>query len=215
MNKSIKLSALVASMLLSAGAFAVQPGYSTDGQLDNVVRNAYGECWKNTAFNKEVNGLVECGDKEAPKPVVVAPKVVAPVAPAVVSQIKSFSLSAAGLFAFDKTVITSGNAALDGLVADLKNDKYLKSVAIVGHTDYMGAAAYNQRLSERRAAAVKDYLVAGGVAADKISTSGKGESEAKLTAQCGKIKKRAERITCLEPDRRFEVTVETAKEVKM
>jgi len=212
MNKSIKLSALVVAMMLSSGAFAAKSGYSTDGQLDNVVRNAYGECWRNGFFNKELDGLVECGDKEAPKPVAVAP--VAP-APAVVSQIKSFTLSAAGLFAFDKTVITSGNAALDGVVAELKGDKYLKSVAIVGHTDYMGAEAYNQKLSERRANAVKDYLVAGGIPAEKISASGAGESQAKLTEQCSKIKARTQRIACLEPDRRFEVTVETAKEVKM
>ncbi|MDC7697424.1 OmpA family protein [Vogesella indigofera] len=212
MNKSIKLSALVVAMMLSSGAFAAKSGYSTDGQLDNVVRNAYGECWRNGFFNKELDGLVECGDKEAPKPVAVAP--VAP-APAVVSQIKSFTLSAAGLFAFDKTVITSGNAALDGVVAELKGDKYLKSVAIVGHTDYMGAEAYNQKLSERRANAVKDYLVAGGIPAEKITASGAGESQAKLTEQCSKIKARTQRIACLEPDRRFEVTVETAKEVKM
>ena len=212
MNKSIKLSALVVAMMLSSGAFAAKSGYSTDGQLDNVVRNAYGECWRNGFFNKELDGLVECGDKEAPKPVAVAP--VAP-APAVVSQIKSFTLSAAGLFAFDKTVITSGNAALDGVVAELKGDKYLKSVAIVGHTDYMGAEAYNQKLSERRANAVKDYLVAGGIPAEKISASGAGESQAKMTEQCSKIKARTQRIACLEPDRRFEVTVETAKEVKM
>src|SRR5688572_19396083 len=98
MNKSIKLSALVVAMMLSSGAFAAKAGYATDGALDNVARNAYGECWKDGYFNKATDGLVECGDKEAPKPVAVAP--VAP-APAVVSQIKSFTLSAAGLFAFD------------------------------------------------------------------------------------------------------------------
>ncbi|MDC7710231.1 OmpA family protein [Vogesella indigofera] len=213
MNKSIKLSALVVAMMLSSGAFAAKAGYATDGALDNVVRNAYGECWKDGYFNKATDGLVECGDKEAPKPVAAAPATPAP-AP-VVSQIKSFSLSAAGLFAFDKTVITSGNAALDGVVAELKGDKYLKSVAIVGHTDSMGAEAYNQKLSERRANAVKDYLVAGGIPAEKITASGAGESQAKMTEQCSKIKARNQRIACMEPDRRFEVTVETAKEVKM
>ncbi|MNT63089.1 Outer membrane protein A precursor [compost metagenome] len=62
---------------------------------------------------------------------------------------------------------------------------------------------------------MKDYLVAGGIPAEKISASGAGESQAKLTEQCSKIKARTQRIACLEPDRRFEVTVETAKEVKM
>lgn len=175
MNKSIKLSALVVAMMLSSGAFAAKAGYATDGVLDNVARNAYGECWKDGYFNKATDGLVECGDKEAPKPVAAAPAAPAP-AP-VVSQIKSFSLSAAGLFAFDKTVITSGNAALDGVVAELKGDKYLKSVAIVGHTDYMGAEAYNQKLSERRANAVRDVLVNEyGVEGGRVNAVGYGES---------------------------------------
>ena len=215
MNKSIKLSALVAAMLVSTAAFANQ-GYAVDGHVKNVVKNAYGECWKlSTTYDKARDGLVECGDREAVKPVAVAPAPApAPVLVPAPTVIKSFTLSANGLFAFDKTVITTGNAALDGLVAELRNDKMLKAVTVVGHTDSMGAEAYNQSLSERRASAVKDYLVAGGIPAEKITASGAGESQARMTEQCAKIKSRTQRIACMEPDRRFEVTVESAKVMK-
>ena len=48
-------------------------------------------------------------------------------------------------------------------------------VAVDGGADQRGSVVYNQRLSERRAKAVKDYLVARGVAADRITTLGYGE----------------------------------------
>jgi OOP family OmpA-OmpF porin len=50
-------------------------------------------------------------------------------------------------------------------------------VTIEGHTDAVGSDAYNQQLSERRAAAVKRYLVTKGIAADRLETVGRGESE--------------------------------------
>jgi OmpA-OmpF porin, OOP family len=50
------------------------------------------------------------------------------------------------------------------------------AVIAEGHTDAVGTDAYNQRLSERRAAAVKDYLVKGGISASRIETAGFGES---------------------------------------
>jgi OOP family OmpA-OmpF porin len=50
-------------------------------------------------------------------------------------------------------------------------------VSVEGHTDSIGSEAYNQRLSERRANAVKRYLVAHGVAADRLEAVGKGESQ--------------------------------------
>ena len=225
MNKSLKLSALLATLLVSASAFAAQnEGYSVDGQVTKVIRNGYGECWRlPTTYDKARDGLVECGDREAPKPVVVveAPKPApmpkpapapAPVAPKTV--IKSYTLSADGLFEFNSAVIASGKQELVALADSLKADKMLKAVTVVGHTDYLGSDKYNQALSEKRANAVKDYFVAAGVAADKVAAMGKGESEAKLTAECTakKFKKRADLVACLAGDRRFEVQVESAKE---
>ena len=57
--------------------------------------------------------------------------------------------------------------------ADLANSKF----AVEGHTDAKGNAAYNQKLSETRALAVRDFLTAQGVSADRLIAAGKGASE--------------------------------------
>jgi OOP family OmpA-OmpF porin len=75
-------------------------------------------------------------------------------------------------------------------------------VVITGYTDRLGSDKYNQKLSERRATAVKDYLVGKGVAANRLKAEGKGK--ANPVVQCNN-KKRADLIACLEPNRRVEV----------
>ena len=81
-------------------------------------------------------------------------------------------------FDFNKdTLKPAGKAELDKLVADMKQAKQIDAVTVVGHTDSVGSDAYNQRLSERRAATVKNYLVSKGVPAGIISASGRGESQ--------------------------------------
>ena len=66
-------------------------------------------------------------------------------------------------------------AALDALIAKLGSAGRVSRVSVVGHTCDIGTEAYNQQLSERRAAAVKSYLEAHGVAADEIEARGEGE----------------------------------------
>lgn len=79
-------------------------------------------------------------------------------------------------FDFDKaTVRKADDADLEKGVAFVK--KYPGfNISLEGHTDSIGGDAYNQRLSERRAAAVKEYLVKEGVDPAKIQTSGHGKS---------------------------------------
>jgi outer membrane protein OmpA-like peptidoglycan-associated protein len=81
------------------------------------------------------------------------------------------------LYDFDSDVIRPQSASnLRALAASLH--KYPGSdLLIVGHTDQVGAAAYNQSLSERRAAAAANYLVAQGVRQSRIATRGMGETE--------------------------------------
>ncbi len=81
-------------------------------------------------------------------------------------------------FDFNKdTLKPAGKAELDKVVADMKQAKQVDAVIVVGHTDSVGSDAYNQRLSERRAATVKNYLAAKGVPAGIIQASGRGESQ--------------------------------------
>ncbi|WP_456445122.1 OmpA family protein [Thiolapillus sp.] len=84
-------------------------------------------------------------------------------------------------FDFDSAEIKHGfQQTLDKLASVIQ--KYDKTVVhIVGHTDSVGSAAYNQQLSERRARAVGQYLIAHGVAAERIHTEGRGESEPRAT----------------------------------
>jgi OOP family OmpA-OmpF porin len=70
----------------------------------------------------------------------------------------------------------SAQAALDALVAKLAGVK-LEVLVVVGHTDNTGAAALNDRLSLRRADAVKKYLSGKGVEANRIYTEGKGSRQ--------------------------------------
>jgi len=87
------------------------------------------------------------------------------------------SFAADTFFDFDKSVLKAeGKAKLKELVEKIKNIS-LEVVIVVGHTDNVGTDAYNQKLSQRRADAVKGYLVSLGVAKSRIYTEGKGESQ--------------------------------------
>jgi OOP family OmpA-OmpF porin len=81
------------------------------------------------------------------------------------------------LFDFDKTAVKpDGTKILDRLIAFLKENSD-KKVDLEGHTDSVGTDRYNQTLSERRAAAVKEYLTKRGVDTSRITTKGFGESK--------------------------------------
>jgi OmpA-OmpF porin, OOP family len=81
------------------------------------------------------------------------------------------------LFDFDRSTVKPEAAAiLDRLVAFMNENKDKKST-LSGHTDNVGADAYNQRLSERRVNSVRDYVVKQGVDAGRVSGQGFGESK--------------------------------------
>lgn len=81
------------------------------------------------------------------------------------------------LFAFDSAELSAtAQQRLQALLPKL-SDPSVASVRVVGHTDSVGSDAYNQGLSERRAASVAQYLIAQGLAPNKVTSQGRGESE--------------------------------------
>jgi len=198
----ITYSTLAASaMLFSLTASAAETGnqdvkapvhsaYVQDAN-GNIVRDTYGLCVHTGYWTPADAIVVGCDGVEAPKPapVVVAPPVVVPapivapvaaptpVAPAPVITSEKVTFAADALFDFDKSVLKpEGKSKLTELAAKLK-DINLEAIVATGHTDSVGKAEYNQKLSVRRADSVKEYLVSAGVAADRIYTSGKGETQ--------------------------------------
>jgi OOP family OmpA-OmpF porin len=111
-------------------------------------------------------------------PVVAPPAAPAPMAPAApVAVSEKVSFAAEALFDFDKSVVKpEGKAALDELLAKLQGMN-TEVMVTVGHTDSVGSDAYNQKLSMRRAEAVKAYIVSKGVDTARVYTEGKGESQ--------------------------------------
>ena len=126
----------------------------------------------------------------APAVAMPAPVIVAAPAPAPVSEKVSFASEA--LFDFDQSALKpQGKAALDQLLGQLTGMD-LEVIVTVGHTDAVGPDAYNQKLSQRRAEAVKAYLVAQGVETNRVYTEGKGETQpvADNTSAAGRAKNR-------------------------
>lgn len=86
------------------------------------------------------------------------------------------TLSGSVLFASGKsTLLPAANARLDQVAKALREDN--RNITIVGHTDAQGDDDLNMRLSEKRAEAVRAYLVAQGIDADRIRATGMGESQ--------------------------------------
>jgi OOP family OmpA-OmpF porin len=108
---------------------------------------------------------------------------------------------------FDKAEMTPDNVKeLDEFMADLK-PVTLGAIIVTGHTDRIGSLKYNQRLSERRAVVVKDYVVSKGVDPKLIFWEGKAfKQPIPVTKFCSNKMKRKQLIECLAPNRR--VTVE-------
>lgn len=111
------------------------------------------------------------------------------------------------LFSFDSSTVSLPQPKLEEIATVVKNEESPKQVIIIGHADRLGSDNYNQKLSERRALAVKDYMVGKGIDANRLVTESKGE--AAPLVQCTD-KDRAALINCLAPNRRVEID-----EVKM
>jgi OmpA-OmpF porin, OOP family len=108
----------------------------------------------------------------------LAPSVVMAQGTVTCDVMQARSVSAKDLFDFDKSTLSAnGKKVLQDYAASLKNMKSISTVTLVGHTDGMGSVEYNMGLGQRRADAVKAYLVSQGISPNVIQASSKGKSE--------------------------------------
>jgi OmpA-OmpF porin, OOP family len=199
MKKLNKVALLFAVAAVATVAGAQTRVTAADGgnRIDNWV-NGSGEvvwkngtnelCWRNANWTpataaKGCDGALVPPPPPAPAPPAAAPTpppAAAAPAPAPAPQppaATKVTYAADAFFDFDKSVLKAeGKAKLDDLVGKVKGIN-LEVIIAVGHTDSVGTDAYNQRLSVRRAEAVKAYLVSKGIEKNRVYTEGKGEKQ--------------------------------------
>jgi len=186
MNNLAKLI-LAASAVASFSAAAQEniqanapySGYVQDSR-GAVVRSGTGLCVHTGYWTPADATVVGCDGmvaKAAPAPAPAAPAQAPAPAPVPAPVSEKVTFAADTFFDFDKAVLKAdGKSKLDDLAAKLQSMN-LEVIVAVGHTDSVGTDAYNQKLSVRRAEAVKGYLVSKGIEANRVYTEGKGEKQ--------------------------------------
>lgn len=188
MKKLNKIAMLFATVALAtaAGAQTVDNWRNGTGELvwkagaDNL-------CWRDANWTPATaaqgcDGAITAQAPQAPAAAVAPAPAAAPApAPASVAApvvaASKVTYAADAFFDFDKAVLKpEGKAKLDDVVAKVKGIN-LEVIVAVGHTDSVGKDAYNQKLSVKRAEAVKAYLVSNGIEANRVYTEGKGEAQ--------------------------------------
>ncbi|MBI1889740.1 MAG: OmpA family protein [Burkholderiales bacterium] len=208
MNKFVKIFAASAVIAFSVSANAqtanaTKSAYLQDGR-GAIAKNTFGLCYR-ASYWTPADAVAGCDGSiakvEAPKAgAAPAPK----AAPKPAPQIEKVSFASDTLFDFNKaTLKPEGQEALDDLFLKLFGMK-LEVIVTTGHTDSIGNDAYNQKLSLKRAEAVKAYLVEKGVEENRVYVEGKGESAPKVTC---KEKNRQKQIACEAPNRRVDIEV--------
>jgi OOP family OmpA-OmpF porin len=194
-----KLLAGSASLAISVAFAGVTPNLTDSA--GNPVRDGSGGCVQTQGVSHK-----DCAPKKAEPakpaastaPVAAKPsdaaKPAAPAKPADAPKpVKmAITIQAEALFDFDKYVLKpEGKKSIDDAIAKMAKVD-VEMVIATGHTDSRGTDKYNQRLSERRANTVKEYMVSKGIPAAKITTLGKGESQPVATnkTDAGRAKNR-------------------------
>ena len=159
-----------------------------------IARDPFGLCWR-TGYWTPADAVPGCdlpicvepeklenGKCVAPPPPVAPAPAPAPMPapapkPVPVPTAQKVSFAADAFFDFDKSVLKpEGKAKLDEVTSKLGAIN-LEVIIAVGHTDSVGSDEYNQKLSVRRAEAVKAYIISKGVDATRVYTEGKGEKQ--------------------------------------
>jgi len=222
------LTAVIVSAALVPAAGLAQfknEGYLLDQNANIVTSANTGLCWRTGAWTPAL-AVAQC-DPDLVKKAESKPAAKTPAAPAVAAATspapkpkeaavakpapQKIKFAADALFDFNKSVLKpKGKTMLDDLVASLKGATY-EVILAIGHTDRIGSVQYNQKLSVKRAEAVKQYLVGNGIAANRIHAEGKGKSQPVTKPGDCKGSKSQALITCLQPDRRVDVEVTGTK----
>jgi OOP family OmpA-OmpF porin len=180
------MKALLAILLSSIAALASAQstsGYVTDSS-GKVVKTGSDLCLRTTSWTS-ASAVEGCDPVAKPRVPVVA------------------VIDSGVLFAFDSSVLTkAGQEALNALVKQIKPSN---TVSIVGHTDRIGAAQYNQSLSDARARSVAAYLSSRVKANYAVNGVGSTRPTGKTTQCTGAVNQQL--IDCLAPDRRVVITI--------
>ena len=218
-TRTLILAGIAAASLpgMSIAQDSRNQGYLVDTFGNQITTSGTGLCWHTSDWTPARS--VEPCDPVARRATAPAPRVVASApppkpapAPARLAP-RKLNFSSDALFDFDKSVLKpEGRAMLDDVARQLNGALY-EVIFVTGHTDRIGSNEYNQKLSERRANAVKDYLVSRDIAANRVKSEGRGETQpATRSGDCtGPISSRL--IACLQPDRRVHVEVTGTKGV--
>jgi len=190
--------------LSSAPAHAAQEaaGYLVAASDGAPVTTASGACVRTSEWNPAA-GYRGCN------PLPTAKLVPASVEPARLDaplRAEPIRISMNTLFDFDSAVLRAdAGPALDALAKQLTQASYQK-VDIVGHADRMGSGKYNQKLSEQRAEAVREHLLALGLDGTKLTAFGVGATEPLTGKECRGLRGKP-LVYCLQRDRYTEITV--------
>ncbi len=215
----VALCYLVGGFLTGTAGAQVQPdpkGYLTDTG-GAVVLNGTRDCWRTwsgsdrtpsnacTPVAMSLLGVEALPVTPPGDPLPVPPLPVPPTMAETIQPVTRLTLDTDALFDFDTADLRPRGrerlAAFAVRVRSLDADR----ITAAGHTDRIGSERYNQRLSEARAGAVRRFLIAQGIAPERVRTVGHGKSQPVTRAGACIGAKSAAVLACLQPDRRVEI----------
>ena len=199
--KQLTRTLVLVGLGLASGMVSAAPGYVGESE-GSIVRAGSGDCLHTGRWSIP-NAIAECD----PEIVAARDKTaeVAAVEVVVRKELKPIRLGADALFDFDSATLTDdGRTRLDRVISQLPDRSMLqdKRITITGFTDRLGPDGYNQKLSEKRAQAVHDYLVSKGMRDEAIDARGLGPANPLVSCE-GKTGNAL--ISCLAPNRRTEI----------